>query len=526
MNKNALRRVIDLSEPAPTYPEGTSVPVAYPYYQANEAIWRSPLTEPVGANRPAESLLGIYEVINTQLGPFPNELFQYGMLSTQPYTTFATYFVAQGRPPQMSVAQDITDFPTSRLIGRATVLDLRGQGQSIGRDQLVAAGAERIPDGAMVILQTGYAKTRPVDPDQRYYDSSPGLSLDAARYLAGKKLAAVAIDARTIESPANTDENEDVHTILNHAGTLVVEDLGGLDALPADGVEVIIGLPLRMYGGKTSPARVVAFRMREAEVEFWDLSTPMRCYPMPDPEHPYPFQPPLPERIDPREYMDNIMRRARILPFWLEGGQIRGSKLQRLQGYVSYAHASHTHIEAAFFDPWGKFAIPDQILRRYRSIPLDRVLGPAAVIDLQRVIGPKGVIEARHLEAAGSHVKEGDIVLIKTGIHDWYLRGGSGEYVGVTPGFTEGAAQWLIDRRIHALVIDFPSVEQSQPPGGIVRYTANNIHYMLHRNDIPVCEGLYRFTLIQKERGHAAILPLPTACLGGHPAHGMFWETY
>jgi len=63
-------------------------------------------------------------------------------------------------------------------------------------------------------------------------------------------------------------------------------------------------------------------------------------------------------------------------------------------------------------------------------------------------------------------------------------------------------------------------VERSDPISASgVRHTSNKIHYLLHRNDIPLVEWGVRFHHLRKDRFIAAIMALPVSHQGCFPAH-------
>jgi kynurenine formamidase len=159
-------------------------------------------------------------------------------------------------------------------------------------------------------------------------------------------------------------------------------------------------------------------------------------------------------------------------------------------------------------------------------IPPDRLIGQGVLLDLSDMIGPGQQIDAEHFNAADPGVEEGDIVFVRTDITDWYYYGADVN-IGITPGLSPDAARWLVDRRIRALVLDCPSVERSDPLSSTgLRHTSNKIHYLLHRNDIPIVEWACRFRHLRKSRFLAAILALPVSHQGGFPAHLMAIEDW
>ncbi len=87
------------------------------------------------------------------------------------------------------------------------------------------------------------------------------------------------------------------------------------------------------------------------------------------------------------------------------------------------------------------------------DIPLDRVIGEAAVVDCTGV-GESEPVDVPRLEAAGADLQEGDIVLLHTGWSDrcW---GTFPDYFTRSPFLTAEAADWLRARRPAAVGFDF-----------------------------------------------------------------------
>lgn len=158
-----------------------------------------------------------------------------------------------------------------RLIGPAVVIDIRRQAGANPDYRLTAQDVEaherangRIPEGAIVLLRTGWSSRW---PDARGYlgDDTPGdasklhfpsFGVDAARLLVeGRKAAALGADVASIDYGQSTDYM--VHRIAAAAGVPGLENLTNLDQLPTTGA-VVFALPMKIGGGSGGPVRVVA----------------------------------------------------------------------------------------------------------------------------------------------------------------------------------------------------------------------------------------------------------------------------
>jgi arylformamidase len=87
------------------------------------------------------------------------------------------------------------------------------------------------------------------------------------------------------------------------------------------------------------------------------------------------------------------------------------------------------------------------------DIPLERVVGEAAVVDCTKV-GEGEPVGVEQLEAGAGDLREGDIVLLHT---DWSDRcwGQFPDYFTRSPYLTPEAAEWLVARRPSAVGFDF-----------------------------------------------------------------------
>ena len=167
--------------------------------------------------------------------------------------------------------------PLERLIAPAVVVDVR-EACAKDADHAVTvadlarfeAAHGRIPDGAALLLATGFAERW---PDRVSYLGTaergsgavaklhfPGLDPAAARWLVTeRKIAAVGLDTASID-PGQSKRFES-HQILFAAEIPAFENLASLAALPATGA-TLIALPMKIAGGSGGPLRAVAILPR------------------------------------------------------------------------------------------------------------------------------------------------------------------------------------------------------------------------------------------------------------------------
>jgi kynurenine formamidase len=493
----------------------------------------APIThEPVGAERTQTEILSFYKTSYSMSGVQPGEIFQKCMLTTKPYTTYATFF----NPTESDswAGKYLAELPARDLVGPYTIIKVSPVKGEITGDALRKALGKKKPE-RFLFVNTGYSKGRPSAPSQDYLLNSPVLSEDAAQFLADLDIRVFGSDARCID-PRYSDKGDiAVYTILNNAGIVVLDDLANLDQIKASHSIAFIGIPLPIRWTIGGPARVFVLDP-ENPAGYADLTHEIDFHPNTHKDHPLPFTLPVsevaldeigdypnpwPGRIEPREEQGKTQRGVRLTPFRMlkPDGREVGQDM-----YIEYSHGTGTHIEAAFFDPWGRHGVPEEVLKRYIRIPRDRLVGEATFIDLSDQVGPLQQIDSRHLKRRDPGLREGDICVLRADITDWSFYGST---PGNTPGLSPDAAVWLVEKKIRALVLDF-AVEKSDPmpSSPAVKYTPNKIHYFLHKNDVPVVEWCVNMKNLRKTRFTIAICALPASHQGGFPAQVFALERW
>lgn len=176
-------------------------------------------------------------------------------------------------PIHFAEGQWTTDeIPLSSLMGPAAVVDVAGRAHpdyQVSVDDLTAweAARGRIPDGAILLLRTGWADrwndraaylgTGATGPEAAAQLHFPGLDPEAAQWLVEERsVAAVGVDTPSIDYGQSSDFRS--HVILYSANVPGFENLAQLERLPATGAYVV-ALPMKIEGGSGGPLRIVAF---------------------------------------------------------------------------------------------------------------------------------------------------------------------------------------------------------------------------------------------------------------------------
>ncbi len=163
------------------------------------------------------------------------------------------------------------EIPLSRLIGPAVVIDVtracvNNPDYRVRVEDFTGWEKKhgRIPDGAIVLIRTGWGKFWP--DKKRYLGSDtpgdatnlhfPGLSREAAEFLASqRKIDGIGIDTASIDYGQSRDFI--AHQILNGANIYGLENVANLERVPDTGA-TLLALPMKIKGGTGGPVRIIA----------------------------------------------------------------------------------------------------------------------------------------------------------------------------------------------------------------------------------------------------------------------------
>lgn len=168
--------------------------------------------------------------------------------------------------------RDTASVPVEQLVGPAVVIDVSARAAADPDYRLSledVTGWEqkhgRVPEGAIVLLRTGWSSRYPDRKaylgDDRPGDAShlhfPSYGADAARLLVEqRKVAVLGVDTASIDHGPSKDFP--VHRVAAEAEVPGLENLTALDELPATGAWVA-ALPMKIADGSGGPLRAVAF---------------------------------------------------------------------------------------------------------------------------------------------------------------------------------------------------------------------------------------------------------------------------
>ena len=168
----------------------------------------------------------------------------------------------------------VDQIPLSQLTGPAIVLDVSAKALANADYQVAIQDFEaweklhgRIPDHAIVLLNTGYSRfwpdakkylgTAEKGPDAVAKLHFPGLHPDAARWLqSNRTIKAIGLDTASIDH--GQSRLFETHRTLFDKNIPAFENVARLDQLPPTGM-YLVALPMKIKGGSGAPLRIIAW---------------------------------------------------------------------------------------------------------------------------------------------------------------------------------------------------------------------------------------------------------------------------
>lgn len=154
--------------------------------------------------------------------------------------------------------QSIDTMPLTMFYTEGICLDLSYKGfreliEIADLEKALQDGQLDIRQGDTVLLYTDHYRRAFGSAD---WDHGPGISVDAARWLGEKRIAAFGVE--TMSPGVRHVSNKQVHHVCGEMGFTHYENMINLHQLVGRGRFRFIGLPLKIRGGTGSPVRAVA----------------------------------------------------------------------------------------------------------------------------------------------------------------------------------------------------------------------------------------------------------------------------
>lgn len=167
---------------------------------------------------------------------------------------------------------DVAAIPPEQLFAEGVVIDVSLQAERDADYGLTVADVVaweqqhgRIPDGAIVLLRTGWGRfwsepARYTGRDVRGQLHFPAYTPEAARLLVDeRKVKGLGVDTLSID--VGVSKTFKVHHVVNRAGRYGLENVAHLERLPARGFYLVVA-PMKIETGSGGPTRLFAVRPR------------------------------------------------------------------------------------------------------------------------------------------------------------------------------------------------------------------------------------------------------------------------
>jgi kynurenine formamidase len=183
------------------------------------------------------------------------------------FTLYEHYGTHMDAPAHFAEGKETLDqIPVNHLLGPAVVIDATADVEKNPDYQLPVSSITQweakhgtIPAGAIVLLNTGWAKRWPDEARYRNVDASgamhfPGYSVDAAKLLVSRGVSGIGLDTLAVDYGASNDHIVH-HTILSQ-NIYILENLADMSELPEAGA-FVIAAPIKLEGGSGGAVRVI-----------------------------------------------------------------------------------------------------------------------------------------------------------------------------------------------------------------------------------------------------------------------------
>lgn len=153
------------------------------------------------------------------------------------------------------------------------------------------------------------------------------------------------------------------------------------------------------------------------------------------------------------------------------------------------------------------------------DVPLNQIIGPAAVVELSD-FGQEGKITSNILEDRGRHARPDNIVILRTGWSDAHW--GTDAFWKSGPYLTPDAGDWLVERKVKAVVYDFSEEYVVRKQG--FRGEECIVHHKILGNSIFNIEYVVNLGKIERPRCAIIAMPIKLYGLDGAPSRVIALE--
>ena len=392
----------------------------------------------------------------------------------------------------MRGAARLDDYPLDCFAAVARIVDVSGLAQvSAEHVRGLLAQISAKPQRRILILRTGHS-ARLRNSHIAYWRSAPQIDPAVAAAIAAAGFRHVVTDIpcdeltprRPLADGYVPNPNMHFRSALHAHGLLLTENAENLPALEQEEV-FFASLPLASPRATLSPVRPVAWTQWPAdEPELLDVSTPLfnhwRWYIDVDEGHSF---------ADGEDSED--------IHFTIRG-----------HGFTHCDAPRHMRRDGLTIQQ-----LPNQ--------GLDVFNGEAKIIDLSDLPLPTR-FTPELISARAGVIREGDMVVLRSDLtnrmgyesRQWHL---------AAPNLEPTAAEWLLDQKPKALVLDFPQdyVAREMPSRHVYVHEFVTHHAVFNRN-VPFVEDLRDIGMIGSDRTWLMSIPLKTTCIDGAMMRALF----
>lgn len=143
------------------------------------------------------------------------------------------------------------------------------------------------------------------------------------------------------------------------------------------------------------------------------------------------------------------------------------------------------------------------------QIPVNRFISRAILVKISKTSDE--LITADEIEASKIKILEGNSVVFST---SWENEVDNDYYFNHSPGLSEDAAEYLIDKRVNAVCIDSPSIDR----GSDINFP---VHKLLLSKDILIVENLCNLSKIDNQNFTLIMTPLKLSGASGSPIRAI-----
>ena len=141
------------------------------------------------------------------------------------------------------------------------------------------------------------------------------------------------------------------------------------------------------------------------------------------------------------------------------------------------------------------------------QVPLEQCVGPAILVDVTHV-APRAEIAPADLAPFEESIVNARKIVLRTG---WSSHWGRADYFIDYPVLAEATAVWLVERGVHLIGVDTPSVDRDPNPA----------HFAILESRAVIVENLTGLEAVPAGLFEMIVLPLPLRGLDGSPVRAV-----